>query len=495
MKYPFLTFLLVLLLMIFVPLSSKAQVVSLNMETVIALAQSEAPDVLLANTRLKNSYWRFQTYRSNYRPSIFLNGTLPELNRSLEPITLNDGSETFIQRSFMRNELFVSLNQAISLTGGTIYASSGLSRLDLFKTSLNPGSVSWLSSPIAVGISQPFFQFNDLKWDKKIEPLIYNEAKIRYSEEMERIAYDAVRFFFEVYRFQIILEGAQFDKNNADTLLEISKGRFDVGRIAETDLLQIELSSMNADDAIAESTLNLQSATEQLRNFLGLQNVVSFEVKIPSELPVVMIDPITALNYALKNRSKTLEFQRRLAEADREVDRAQKSNGFSIGVEGRVGFSQTDPALNKAYQDLLDQERLSIGLQIPIADWGRARARRETAKSNRELIQMNVEQEQINLEREIILRVQQFELVKNRVNLSKKSLDIAVKRQEMTRQRYLIGKIGITDLNIALSELDAARRGYIDAQREFWVALYEIRGLTLYDFVEGKPLILEPETN
>ena len=161
MKYPFLTFLLVLLLMIFVPLSSKAQVVSLNMETVIALAQSEAPDVLLANTRLKNSYWRFQTYRSNYRPSIFLNGTLPELNRSLEPITLNDGSETFIQRSFMRNELFVSLNQAISLTGGTIYASSGLSRLDLFKTSLNPGSVSWLSSPIAVGISQPFFQFND----------------------------------------------------------------------------------------------------------------------------------------------------------------------------------------------------------------------------------------------------------------------------------------------------------------------------------------------
>ncbi|MBK7426024.1 MAG: TolC family protein [Saprospiraceae bacterium] len=148
-----------------------------------------------------------------------------------------------------------------------------------------------------------------MKWDKLTEPLIYDEAKIRYSEEMERIAYDAVRFFFEVYRFQIILEGAQFDKNNADTLLEISKGRFDVGRIAETDLLQIELSSMNADDAIAESTLNLQSATEQLRNFLGLQNVVSFEVKIPSELPVVMIDPITALNYALKKRSKTLEFQ------------------------------------------------------------------------------------------------------------------------------------------------------------------------------------------
>ncbi|MBK7426025.1 MAG: TolC family protein [Saprospiraceae bacterium] len=184
-----------------------------------------------------------------------------------------------------------------------------------------------------------------------------------------------------------------------------------------------------------------------------------------------------------------------MIEADREVDREMKEQWIQYWYGRKIRFSQTDPALNKAYQDLLDQERLSIGLQIPIADWGRARARRETAKSNRELIQMNVEQEQINLEREIILRVQQFELVKNRVNLSKKSLDIAVKRQEMTRQRYLIGKIGITDLNIALSELDAARRGYIDAQREFWVALYEIRGLTLYDFVEGKPLILEPETN
>ncbi len=495
MKYSFLTFLSGLILMTFVPLSSQAQVVSLNMETVIALAQSEAPDVLLANTRLKNSYWRFQTYRSNYRPSILLEADLPIFNRSLEQITIQGGAEEFAQRSFMSNEVFLSLNQEIALTGGRVFASTGLRRLDLFNASAGQDRVSYLSTPVSIGFNQPFFQFNRLKWDKLTEPLIYDEARIRYSEEMERIAYDAVRFFFEVYRFQIILEGAQFDKNNADTLLEISKGRYDVGRIAETDLLQIELSSMNANDAIAESTLNLQSATEQLRNFLGLKSVSTFEVKIPDNLPAVSIDPGIALEMALKNRSKTLEFRRRLIEADREVDREMKGSGFNVSMAGSLGLTQTGTNLKSAYSNPLDQERLSVGLQVPIADWGRAKARRETAKSNRELIQMNVEQEQINLEREIILRVQQFELVKNRVNLSKKSLEIAVKRQELTRSRYLIGKIGITDLNIALSELDNARRGYIDAQREFWVALYEIRGLTLYDFVEGKPLIFEPETN
>lgn len=464
------------------------------METVIALAQSEAPDVLLANTRLKNSYWRFQTYRSNYRPSIMLNANLPIFNRSIEQVILGE-QQIFAQRSFMSNELYLSLNQEIALTGGSIFARTGLERLDLFNARAGQDRVTYLSTPVSIGFNQPFFQFNRLKWDKLTEPLIYDEAKIRYSEEMERIAYDAVRFFFEVYRFQIILEGAQFDKNNADTLLEISKGRYDVGRIAETDLLQIELSSMNANDAIAESTLNLQSATEQLRNFLGLKSVTTFEVNIPDNLPAVSIDPGIALEMALKNRSKTLEFRRRLIEADREVDREMKGSGFSISMAGSLGLTQTGTNLNEVYSNPLDQERLSIGLQVPIADWGRAKARRETAKSNRELIQMNVEQEQINLEREIILRVQQFELVKNRVSLSKKSLEIAVKRQELTRSRYLIGKIGITDLNIALSELDRARRGYIDAQREFWVALYEIRGLTLYDFVEGKPLILEPETN
>lgn len=480
-------------LLVFITVSLHAQPLVLDIDKVVALAQSEAPDVLIAETRLSNSYWQYQNFKANYRPLISLDAELPSLNRSISPIVLPDGSETFIQRSLMRNSLGLSLVQDVAATGGRVFLSTNLDRLDIFRTSINSGSVSYLSTPLSLGFVQPFFQFNRLKWDKKTEPLRYQEAQSRYSEEMELIAFNAVRFFFEVYRSQAILEGAEIDKANADTLYEISIGRYEVGRVAETELLQIELQSMNANDAFAEATLRLQTSTDQLRNFLGIKSKMEFIPVLPEELPDIFIDPQVALEYAKKNRSLTIAFRRQLLEADRTVDQAEKNNGFTVDIVGSIGLSQTGPTLGDAYIDPLDQEQVSVRMTVPIADWGKARSRREIARSNRELVRMNVEQDEINFEQEILLKAQQFELVKNRVKLSEKSLEVATKRQDLTRKRYLIGKIGITDLNQAISDLDRARRGYIDAQREFWVALYEIRNLTLYDFEKNVPLVKSPE--
>ena len=49
------------------------------------------------------------------------------------------------------------------------------------------------------------------------------------------------------------------------------------------------------------------------------------------------------------------------------------------------------------------------------------------------------------------------------------------KREQLTRNRYYIGKIDVTDLNIAINEKEGARRGYMNALREFWLAYYDLR--------------------
>ena len=63
----------------------------------------------------------------------------------------------------------------------------------------------------------------------------------------------------------------------------------------------------------------------------------------------------------------------------------------------------------------------------------------------------------------------------------------------MSRNRYLIGKILITDLNLALREEAEARRSYVSALRNFWLAYYDLRRLTLYDFETDSPLIETPD--
>lgn len=481
-----------LLLLSITLLNGQTKTLTLSLPEVVALAQSDAPDVLIANTRLNNSYWRYKSFLADYKPQINLDAQLPNLNRSIASITLPDGTDAFINRSLMSSSLGLQLSQQITATGGTVFASTNLERIDIFKTNNNPSRQSYLSAPISIGFIQPLFAYNQLKWNKKIEPLRYSERTKEYAEEMESVAFEAANLFFDVLISQLNLAAAKQDKINADTLFAISKGRFRVGKIAETELLQIELQSLNADANVAQTGLNVTTNTERLRNHLGIKEAVIFELEVPADIPTFLIDAEKALKFARMNRSNSINFERRLLEADGEVEQADRDR-FNISLFGRFGLTQTANNFGDAFSNLLDQEVVRLGINMPIADWGKTQASKEIAASNLELTKVSIEQERVNFERDILIRVQQFDLVRNQVKLSKRAYEAGIKREDITRKRYLIAKIGITELNIAISEKEQARRNYVRTLQSFWLAYYELRTLTLYDFADDRSLVKVPE--
>ncbi len=460
----------------------------LSLPEIVALAQSDAPDVLLAETRMKNRYWAFQSILADFRPAISFSGELPDLNRSIDIITLPDGTDVFLQRAQMRNRVGLSLSQSIVPTGGTIFASTGLQRLDIFREQAD-NITSYFSTPVSIGFTQPIFGFNQMKWNQKIEPLRYQEATRQFAEEMEGIAYQAAQYFFDVFISQLDLQASTRDKANADTLLSISRGRFGAGRIAETELLQVELSAMNADAAMQEALLALQTGTERLRNYLGIKKAVNFKLTPPTNIPEFELDAKKALAHAKENRSDMITFERKLKEADEAVARAKANSGLQMDMYGVFSLSQTGDKVSNSYKDPLDNETFQLGFEIPIFDWGKARSRLETAVSNRDLTQMNVEQDRVNFEQEILLKVKQFELLKSKTALSLRAYEISMKREEMTRNRYYIGKYDILDLNVAVSEKEGARRGYMNALKAYWLAYYDIRRTILYDFERNVSLV------
>ena len=110
------------------------------------------------------------------------------------------------------------------------------------------------------------------------------------------------------------------------------------------------------------------------------------------------------------------------------------------------------------------------------------------AQSNREVIKTNIEQQKVNFEQDIFLKVMQFNLQGEQLYTASKADTVAQLRYNVIKQRFLIGKISITDLNIAVSEKDEASIGYISSLRNYWVNLYDIRRITLFDFIENKPI-------
>ncbi len=483
----------IFLLVISLGKTNSQSVETFTLDEIIALAQAESPRMKLAEIRKSNAYWSNQLFLSNYKPQIDLNARLPELNRSIQPVIQPDGSTVFRERSQMSNSLQLSLSQPITSTGTTIYASTSVSRLDLFRTNVIDRSVDYQIDPIFVGFVQPLFAYNNLKWDKRIRPMEYEVAKAQFSEEKETIANIAVNHFFQLLNAQTDLISALARKEVADDLYKLGENRFSVGNIAETDLLQLEMDVMRANADIARATLDKQNANEDLRNFLGILEDIEFDLSLDLSIPDIEMDVDFALAHARQHRSQIMDLQAQILTAEANVDRAKAETGINGELSGSFGLTGFGSDLGTAYSSLVDREVVTLRLSVPIADWGRAKSQYEISKSNLELVKMNNELQKVNFENEIKIAIKSFNLVAENVNVAKLSYQASQKRYDLTMKRYKIGKVDITQLNLADREQEAQRQNYVLAVNRFWQAYYDIRALTLYDFINDRSLVTEDE--
>jgi outer membrane protein len=457
-----------------------------TLEDVITLAKEKSPSSKRASTQLETRYWQYKTFQSNYLPQLNLRGTVPNFNRSILPITQNDGSQLFREVSMSSASLNMSLEQNIGLTGGRVFMMSQVQRIDNFSP-INFSSYN--ANPGVIGFMQPIFGFNNLIWDRKIEPLRYEESKREYWEEMELISVRATDIYCNLLLAQISLEIAEKNLANNDTLYKIAEGRYNLGKIAENELLQLELSLMNSNQSVQQAKVDVESGMLNLRMFLGMNKEYDLIVKIPDEIPQFLVDEETAIAEARKNRQGIISFERRRLEARREVARAKGETGFRADLFATFGFTQQATRIPDLYVRPQDQQQINLGFQMPIMDWGRTKSRIKTAQANMELTNTIIEQEEMNFDQEVFLQVKQFKMLRNQLVIAKKSDEIAQRRYDISKSRYMIGKIGITDLNIATQEKDMAKQSYVMVLRQFWNAHYNLRLLTLYDFEKNRPLI------
>ncbi len=458
---------------------------ALTLQEVIDLSLKQSPQATLAATSYRNKYWVYKTYKSNYMPQLRLNATLPELTRSYQNVDQNDGSYAFRLRSASTSSVGLNLSQNVGITGGQIFLGSTLDRLDLFGT---VNSTSYLSSPFIIGFNQPIFGFNSLKWQKKIEPLKYEESIKAYNEEMEQVCIRASDLFFNLLMAQNMVQMQEKNLSNTDTLYKISLGRYNLGKIAENELLQMELSLMNAKTNLAQAQLDVELSTLQLKTYLKFKGDENFELKTPALLPLFEVNESKALAEAIANRQQITSFRRQRLEAESEVARA-KGERFNIGLNASYGLTQSAVTIDNVYLKPLEQQRLRFGIDIPIVDWGRANAQIQTAIANKELIETQMEQAEQNFKQEVFLAVKQLNMYRQKLLIAQKSDSITQKRYDITIKRYLIGKIGMTELNMAITDVNQTKQDYIMALRSYWNAFFELRRKTLYDFERNQPIL------
>jgi len=470
----------------FLPSASLAQT-TLTIEDCIRIAREQSPTAKQAKNNLMNAYYQYKLYKKSYLPTLSLSGTIPAFNHSISKITMPDGTERFTSQSSGHYSGSLTITQSIPFMSGQFFISSGLQRLDIYQDST---ITSHLANLINIGIRQPFSLYNPYKWDKKIEPLYYKEAKQTYIETQENAALKAVEHYFSLLESQTNYDLLLQNKANTDTLLQIAKERFMVGKVTEDEVLQPEVNLLNLIFQIEELQNTLQDKQAALADFLNIP-VISFNLQIPERLTVFTINREQAYEQAVANGSQEIALQRKLLEAKRELARVKSENGFSVDLYASFGLSQSTPQLKQAYKNPLNQEQITLNFNIPILNWGTAKIKRKRAELKLSDVSITIDQEKLEFQRLINSTVNQFNILSTQLQVVQKTIELSHKRYEISKERYLSGKIGFLEYSVAQNEKDRSQIDYVQTLQRSWTKYYEIRKMTLFDFIENRQIETE----
>lgn len=469
----------IVILLVFQLFAARAEdVKKITLEEAILLARTNSVDAAVAINELRSAYWEYRSYKANLLPEVNFTATLPSYNKSYSAYQQSDGSYTFVRNNNIGLNGELSITQNIWFTGGTLSINSSLDFLRQIDG--NVGN-RYMSVPVALTLNQPIFGVNTVKWDRKIEPLRYAEAKAQFISDTEEVTLLTIQYFFNLLEAKERVNTARLNLSNAEKLYEVAQAKRKMGQISENDLLQIELNTLTARSSLTSYESTMKNAMFQLRSFLDVEENTILEPQIPDEVPLTVVNYDMALAKALDNNAHAKNIQRRQLEADYAVAKA-KGNLRQVNLFAQIGYTGTNNTLKDSYRGLKDNQVIEVGVSIPLLDWGKRRGQVKVAQSNREVIQSKLKKEIIDFNQNLFILVERFNNQREQLEIAKRTDEIAQRRYDTNVQTFMIGKISTLDLNDSQENKDSARQEHINAIFYYWYYYYQLRSLTLWDF-------------
>ncbi len=455
----------------------------LSLKDVIKIAQEESLDAFIAKNLYLVSYYDYKAYKAERRPWLEFDSDPFDYNNSFEKVTTTTGT-SLVRNNSLATEGAISLSQIISSTGGEISAISSLERYQDYANNY----LYYNSSPLSIELSQPLFQFNEYKWKKKLEPIIFEKAKLDYLEDAEDIALQAIEYYFDLLDAQLAFKIAETNKISADSLYIKSYGKYERGAFAYNDLQRLELNKINVSISFEEAKLSLERVNFELKSYLRLPIDSNIELELPVDVPNIKIVPEEALEQANINSVSPLDFKQTIIEADEDIAEAKGDFGISANLDVDFGLSKTGNSAKETYYGC-DQDRgIQLSLYIPILDWGMSKEQYKLAKANKEIVAAQVELDRISFEQDVLMSVIEFNMKELLLESAQKADTLSENTYKIIEESFVLGKVDLETLYAARSERESALKSYYSTLRSYWQYFYYIRKITLYDFITNKSL-------
>lgn len=465
---------------------------SLTLNDILKLASKNSLDVFKAKRKYGVNYWQFRSFKSSLLPKIDFETRPFTFNRALiERYDSELNIDVFRQQQTINSFANLSLSQNIGATGTRLFINSSFNRLENFG---NLQTESYNATPVRIGLSQPIMAFNPFKWQKQTAPLEFQKAKQDFLYELQTINLKSVDLFFKWALASKKVEIAQENKTSAEKLYKIGKQRYDLIAIERDELLNLELDVYNSNTNLTENLQALQKTEAELKLFLRDQLPKDTLPELPELITDLSIDLNKAIALAYQNNPDILDLKLRKIEALRDLDKAIKDNRFDLSLNASYGLNQQANTFVDAYGRFLDQQMVSIQLNVPVLDWGERKGKIKTAKMNKDVVDIELQQNEDTYRQDVTLNVLDFNLQKELVDGALKTREIAKESYTLTEKRFLSGSVDFLNLTASRKAWQQANENYIRTLQNYWTIYYKVQQLTLYNFIDDNPLIQDFKT-
>lgn len=458
----------------------------ISLNDILSQANKNSLDAYKAKRKYGVNYWEFKSFKSSLFPKINFEAKPLTYNRSvIKRYDSEQNIDVYRSQQNLNSYANISINQNIRETGTSLFIYSNLNRLANF------GDIdieNYNATPFSIGLFQPLMAFNTFKWEHKIAPVKYKQAQQNFIFDLQAINLKAVGLFFNWALANKKLEIAKENKISAEKLFKIGQKRYDIGSIEKDDVLNLELDVYNAKTSVTQNEQALEKAESELKLFLRYDKPFNKTPELPELISDLQIDVKKAIDLTKANNPNNLGLRLKKLEAQRDLDKAIKENRFDLSLTASYGLNQQANRFNDVYSNFLEQEMVAIQFSVPILDWGERKGKIKTAKMNKQVVDIELQQDEEFYKQDITLKVIDFNLQKELVNGALRTSEISKESYELTKKRFLSGRIDLLKLASARKAWQSSSENYIKSLQNYWTLYYQVQQLTLYDFLNKKEL-------
>ncbi len=462
----------------------------LDLQSCIARAKRDGANARALRFEYASQCAEHDAARAEFLPQLSLDASLPGYSRAIAPVLQPDGTNLYVSQTQTFSDASLQLNQKIPFTGGDLSISSSLDNRVNLQGERREG---WSATPFSIQLRQPLTGYNPYTFQRRLDDMRFEAQTRSYIEQMEELSAQAAGRFFDYYISGMNIGNAELNIALNDSIHVLAKGRYNFGKIAENDLLQNELAVLSARNDFERARLSRDRSLAALQLLLGLPSGTVIVAQTPPMAKEISIDIPKTLAYALAHRSDAISYDMQALDAERSLDQAKVNNRFNIQLIASYGLNQSATSMQGSYQNLLEQQRLTLNVGLPLITWGRTSSLVEAARAQSDKVEAMNSLRRAELQQEIEYDLRDFQQLSSLLGIADRSQSIAERRYEVARNRYIIGKIETTELMLAQKEKDESKRSYYSSLRDYWVSYYRIRKTTLYDIENNRPISVQSE--